>query len=221
VTAPPARPDPGAYYAAGWQPPAPPRDVLAVNSLVAGLIALGPVALGLGIAALGRIRRGATRGTGFAVAGIALGTVWTLLGGIWSVAGVLTWQATRPLPQTVTSARPAYVGQLRAGSCVEHLAADGDVSRVTVVPCRDPHAAEVVTTYAFGATDVWPGQERVDDRVAHACQLTAAEESAGVRAVVWAPTLASWESGDRTGLCLATLGTQVTGSFLDGTVTAP
>ncbi len=221
MTTPPPGPDPGAYYAAGWRPPTPPRDVLAVNSLVAGLIALGPVALGLGIAALGRIRRGATRGTGLAVTGIVLGAVSTLAGGIWSVAALLTWQATQPLPPTITSARPAYVGQLRTGSCLERLPADGDVTRVTVVPCGEPHAAEVVTVYAFGTTDVWPGQERVDDRVAHACQLTAAEGSAGVRAVVWAPTLASWERGDRTGMCLATLGRPVTGSLLDGSITLP
>jgi hypothetical protein len=195
---------------------------LAVASLVSGLCALGPVALGLGIAALGRIRRTAHRGRGLAIAGIALGAVWTVLLGIASTAGFAAWQATRPLPTAISQPQTAYVGQLVTGNCLERLPPDGEVSTVRVVPCTESHAAQVITDYRFVAGSTWSGQDRADARVAGACQLTVAERDEGLRLVAWAPSEASWNRGDRTGLCLATIdGGGVTGSFLDGSVTFP
>lgn len=223
-------PDPDAYYAAGWRPPEQPRDAMAVASFVTGLCAVGPVAVALGLAALGRVRRAAKaasegagpvpRGRGFAIAGIALGAVWTLALGALATGGMLTWYENRPLPATITEARTANVSQLVTGSCVESLPHDGEVSSVRVVPCDRPHGAQVLTTYAFGATTVWPGQQRADERVAEACEITDEERAAGVRLVTWAPTHDAWSRGDRTGLCLATVeGDGLTGSFLDGSVT--
>jgi Domain of unknown function (DUF4190)/Septum formation len=214
--------DPDAYYAAGWQPPAPPRDPLAVAALVTGVLAVGPVALGLGIAALARTHRSGLRGRGFAVTGIVLGAAWTVILGTVVTAGLTAWQESRPLPAAISRASTAHVGQLVTGNCVESLPPDGDVARVQVVPCSTPHAAQVITDYRFTANTVWPGQSRVDERVAGACQISAAEQAAGVRVVTWAPTEASWTRGDRTGLCLATKpGGRITGSFLDGSVALP
>ena len=113
-------------------------------------------------------------------------------------------------------------GQLVTGNCLERLPPDGEVSTVRVVPCTESHAAQVITDYRFVAGSTWSGQDRADARVAGACQLTVAERDEGVRLVAWAPSEASWNRGDRTGLCLATIdGGGVTGSFLDGSVTLP
>lgn len=52
----------------------------AIAALVCGVTAVGPLAIGFGIAALRQLRRGPAGrgGKGFAIAGIALGTLWTI-----------------------------------------------------------------------------------------------------------------------------------------------
>ncbi|GIG40827.1 septum formation family protein [Cellulomonas phragmiteti] len=126
---------------------------------------------------------------------------------------------SRPLPPDVTAPTQAYAVQLVTGSCLAELPGDGEVDRVDVVPCAEPHAAQVVAQYAFDPTAVWPGQDGAHARVARACVLSDDEVAAGVRVVTWAPTEPGWADGDRTGLCLAVPPEPVTGSFVDGTAT--
>lgn len=210
------------YYAPGWETPAVPTEPTAWASVVLGVLGGGPVALVLGLVARARVRSRGRRGGRLALAGIALGVLGTLA---WTgvVAGsVLTSRAERPLAGDVDSRREVHARQLVTGVCLAELPADGPVDTVTAVPCADPHAAEVVTQYAFAPDAVWPGQESADARVASACALSPAEVEQGVRPVTWSPTEQSWGRGDRTGVCLATVeGGRITGSFLDGTVTLP
>lgn len=185
-----------------------------------GILLVGPVALVLAVLALRRIARRGTRGKGMAIAGAVLGAVTTLALASTVVLVVLTGLATRPLPADVDSARDAHAQQLVTGNCLDPLPADGQVDTVRVVPCTDPHAAQVVTTYEFADDSLWPGQQVADSRVARSCVLDQAEVDAGVTAVTWAPTQQSWARGDRAGLCLAVVeGGGVTGSFLDDTAT--
>ena len=136
-----------------------------------------------------------------------------------AVVGTRTVTAARsaPLPSDVATATRAYAAQLVAGSCLQDLPADGEVDHVDVVPCAQPHAAQVVAQYAFDPAAVWPGQDGAHARVRRACVLSDEEAAAGVRTVTWAPTDTGWSRGDRTGLCLAVPPAPVTGSFLDGT----
>ncbi len=208
-----AYPDP--YYAPGWTPPRPRTDGVAVASLVTGVLGLGPVALGLGIAGLRRTRPGRLGGRGFAVAGVVLGAVGTLA---WLavVALVLTvLAATRQLPADVAEPTDAHAVQLVTGNCLAELPADGRVDRVRVVPCADRHAAQVVTSYDFGDAP-WPGTDAAAQRVAAACDLTDDERAAGAHMVAWAPTRDSWARGDRTGLCLVVLPEPAAGSAPGG-----
>ncbi len=157
-----------------------------------------------------------------AIAGVVLGGLGTLALVATLVVGVLTALASRPLPSDVTSARDARAQQLVTGNCLADLPADGHVDRVRVVPCADPHGAQVVTVYEFSADALWPGQRVADNRVARSCVLGQDELDAGVTAATWAPTQASWARGDRSGLCLAVVaGGGVTGSFLDGSASIP
>lgn len=204
------------FYAPGWQEPEPAREPLAVAALVTGVLALGPVAVALGVVALRRVRRLGRRGRGLALAGTALGALGTL--GWVAVVAVLvaTAAATRPLPADVDAPRDARAVQLVTGSCVADLPEDGPVDRVRVVPCADPHRAQVVTSYEFPSDADWPGAAEASDTVAAACRLTDAERASGLTAVVWAPTALSWSRGDRTGLCLARSAEPTTGSLLGG-----
>ena len=190
------------YYAPGWQPPRPRTEPTAVAALVTGVLALGPVALVLGLVARRRVARRGTRGGGLAVAGIVLGALGTLAWVAVVLVVLLTARATSPLPPDVSAPRDAHVAQLVVGNCLANLPADGDVDVVRVVPCADEHAASVVSEYRFGDDAVWPGQTGADARVAQACVLSTAEQDAGDTVVTWAPTQDGWDSGDRTGLCL-------------------
>jgi hypothetical protein len=162
--------------------------------------------------------RARTRGRWLARAGVALGVLGTLaLIGV-VVGTVLTARDSRALPPDVAAPRAAHARQLVTGSCLDPLPSGDRVDAVRVVPCREPHAAQVFTEYAFDPAAIWPGQARADAQVAGACRLTVAEQAAGVRALAWAPTPSSWSRGDRRGLCLATTDAgKLTGSFLDDT----
>ncbi|MBD8059303.1 DUF4190 domain-containing protein [Cellulomonas sp. JH27-2] len=174
--------------------------------MVTGLLALGPVALVLGLVARRRIASRSTRGRGLAVAGIVLGILGTLAWAAILLVVVLTDRTTSPLPTDVSAPRDAHVAQLVVGNCLADLPPDGDVDTVRVVPCADEHAASVVSEYRFGDDAVWPGQAGADTRVAQACVLSSDEQKAGDEVVTWAPTHDGWASGDRTGLCLVATG---------------
>ena len=190
------------FYAPGWHTPRPPTEPLAIASLATAVVGLGPVGVGLGIAALLRTRRLGTRGRGLALAGIVVGAVWTLVALALAAMAVMMAIGSRPLPRDVPRAQDAHARQLVAGNCVDPLPADGNIDLVHVVPCAKPHAALVITQYAFEPDATWPGQAAADRRVATACQLSAAESAAGLTPLTWAPTAESWRHGDRTGLCL-------------------
>lgn len=191
-------------------------------SVVTGALALGPVAGVLGFLALRRIRARGTRGRGLARTGLVLGVIGTVAAVGVLVGATLTASNQRSLPADVAAPRQAHARQLVTGSCIDPLSTAAEVDTVRVVPCSDPHAAQVVTEYAFDDAAIWPGQAAADARVAESCDLTPAERAAGVRAVTWAPTEDSWGRGDRLGVCLATTDAgQLVGSFLDGTVRLP
>ncbi|NMR19672.1 hypothetical protein HIR71_05440 [Cellulomonas fimi] len=185
------------------------------------LLGIGVVGIGLGIAALRRIGRGASRGRGLAIAGVVIGAAWTLAQVVLVVLAVQLAGLAQPLGLDVAEPVDARARQLVTGHCVGALPPDGEIDVVQVVPCGEPHAAQVVSEYRFAADARWPGQVAADRRVAVGCEVTDAEADAGVTALVWAPTEDSWARGDRTGLCLLRTPDPVTGSFLDGTVDLP
>ncbi|MCV2395365.1 septum formation family protein [Actinotalea sp. M2MS4P-6] len=134
---------------------------------------------------------------------------------VGSVAAARFWLGTRPLGD-VTSPATVAAGRLSTGHCIEQLPVDGQVSSVRVVPCDQPHDAEVVGVLPFTEQD-WPGATDVTDRLVAWCEMDNAEVALGMQPVVWAPTQRSWSQGDRSGLCLAWQPTgTVTGSFTAG-----
>lgn len=205
------------YYAPGWSTePRRQLDRLAVAAFVTAVVGLGVVGIGLGVAALVRIRRGRSAGRGLALAGVAIGVAWTVVQAVVVASLVGAYLASRPLPLEVQGPQDADASRLVTGHCLAELPDDGEVGGVGVVPCAQRHEAQVISQYRFGPDAVWPGQRGANARVAAACELTAAEIEAGFEVVTWAPTQESWDDGDRTGLCLAHRDGGFTGSLLDG-----
>ncbi|WP_407344867.1 DUF4190 domain-containing protein [Pengzhenrongella phosphoraccumulans] len=200
MTQPPTADQP--YYAPGWQTPRPPTDGFAIASLVTGLVGLGLVAVGLGIAALVRIGRHGSRGRGLAITGIAVGAVTTIVAGVVGALALTAVLGSRPLADDVAAPRDVHARQLVPGNCLDPLPDDGEIDTVRVVPCADPHAAQVISQYEFEQDALWPGQAAADRRVATACEVSPAETEAGLTPLTWAPTEQGWGNGDRTGLCL-------------------
>ena len=160
-------------------------------------------------------RRGHTR----MLLGIAIGLVSLLIvaGG---TAWYLHWTKTRDLGE-ITGATTATTQQVKTGYCIRDLPADGSVSEVTLVPCGDPHEAQVVGTHVLDDGD-WPGQDAVDAEVTEWCEMSRSATSLGFQRVVWAPSEESWGQGDRRGLCIAWYEPGgATGSFADGDVEVP
>lgn len=149
---------------------------------------------------------------------ITLAVVGTLVlvgvvaGGLAAVRFFLDTRALGAVDQAMeVSAR-----RLDVGHCVGDLPADGAVSRVQVVPCDQPHAAEVVGVHTLTDGE-WPGEDVVRTQVENACEMDNAQREGGFQAVVWSPSAGSWSQGDRRGLCLAWHGDgDVRGSFTLG-----
>jgi hypothetical protein len=142
----------------------------------------------------------------------ALATVTLLVG---AAIGGRYWLDTRPLG-TVTHAMTVHAGRVTTGHCIQTLPQDGTVASVRLVPCDQPHAAEVVGSLDLPGTS-WPGSAQVADQLVAWCEMDATQQGLGLLPVVWGPSARGWAQGDRSGLCLAWSPTgTMTGSFVAG-----
>ncbi len=179
---PPGHPQaPGGYYPppGAWGPPQPPVDGLAIGSLVTSCVGLitmgltGIVGLGLGIAALVRIRRSGARGRGLAIAGIAVGGAMTLLVAGFAALVVVglnsestydddvewstSWEdsleqqdaeddAWSSQDDATSADVPVYelAGPFTAGQCLDGWPELYDMSDAVVVDCAEAHTTEVI-----------------------------------------------------------------------------
>ena len=130
-----------------------------------------------------------------------LAIVVLAVAGTVAAAG-LYWWGTKPVGD-VTSPTSATSRQVRVGHCIRDLPADGGVGSVTIVPCGDPHEAEVLGSLNLGEGP-WPGDAAAEQAAAW-CEMDTEQAAAGYRPVVWTPSEQSWSQGDRIALCLAWL----------------
>ncbi len=131
--------------APGTPPPAE-RDPVSVAALVAGVLPTGPVAVVLGVLSVRRTRRRRRRGRPLALAGLVLGLAWSL-----TAVVLLPPMIEGPVVEGDASGRIEVTAEnLRRGNCVEELP-DGRLTEVTVVPCAEPHRAQVVADGELGS----------------------------------------------------------------------
>lgn len=181
----------------------------AIASFVFGLI--GVVILGVifGIVALRRIGRRGLRGRGFAIAGLVLSALWTLLFATIIAIALLT-SAERDAQGRVTDSGSESVFDLREGDCLNDLEEAESELSVDVTPCRRPHDAEVVSEFIL-TESTWPGLAFVGRQAERRCPKEVDSASAGaplrdeIRTFYFHPTEESWnQSNDRAVLCVAT-----------------
>lgn len=232
----------GAYPA--WAPPQPREtDGLAIASLVVscssfvvGLTA--PVGLGLGVAALRRIRRTGAQGRGLAIAGVVVGGIMTAAAVamvaffVLFVATAGTWATTSGSSSSWddgTSTMPSYVlrTDLVPGDCLVETPGTYDMTDAVVVDCAQPHAGEVLSTLPMAdpvSTDlnVWdPAFTDLVDRCdadASALLGTATLAATGWTEVYY-PHPDEWADGGRTAFCLLGSISEATGSAVAGSYT--
>jgi hypothetical protein len=228
-----------------WAPPPPPTDGLAVASLIVSCSSLvvglsAPVGLGLGIAALRRIRRTGAQGRGLAIAGIVVGGIMTAAAVVLVAFFVLfaigmssmssssdpdSWSSSSG--SSVDDEMPAYVlrTDLRPGDCLLDVPATYDLSDAVAVGCDQPHTAEVLSTLTLSGPvledlDAWdPVYADLADRCA--ADTAALLGPGSVDAVGWSevyyPHPDEWADGGRTAYCVLGTTSTVTGSALTGT----
>lgn len=115
-------------------------DPVSVAALVSGVLPTGPVAAVLGVLGVRRTGRGRRPGRPLAVVGLVLGLAWT---GVGIAAGASLLRGPG-VDGDVAEPRGTASAHLREGNCVRNLPAQGEVRRVSLVPCADPHTAQVV-----------------------------------------------------------------------------
>ncbi|MBV9383653.1 MAG: septum formation family protein [Streptosporangiaceae bacterium] len=188
----------------GGAPAGPARDrpvsKLAVATLVTGILALVPVALACGIAALSVIRRTGRRGRGMAVGGLFAAAAWVVAGGTAGIAAVVTHGFK---PKVTVQYSQNAIFKLRAGEC---LNGQPNGQSYTIVPCATAHDAEVFATFAVpGST--WPGTAVLQQEASTGCgsrvsgYMNPQLLGAGLTQVFIYPDLNSWSAGVRTMIC--------------------
>ncbi|WP_062517714.1 septum formation family protein [Demequina gelatinilytica] len=109
-----------------------------------------------------------------------------------------------------------------AGICLEEVPAVTDpAGSVTAVACGTPHLAEAVAERTF-TEEAWPGDDAVAAAMLDFCprqvaRIVPASLADGLAWRAWTPSEASWTAGDRTGLCLVSAASPLTGSLERGT----
>lgn len=212
----PDEPYPDDEYEEDWDYERQPVSKLAIAALISGLLALLPLALGFGIAALVVIRRSGRRGYRMAVAGIYAAWIWVLV----AAAVVILAHFTHNFHTRVdVRYQPAAAYSLQPGKCINGDPNDGSF---TVVSCSSSHEAEVYGRFSLtGRT--YPGASAVRDRVVAGCSnlLTAYVDpqlaSISFSQLYVYPDRQAWSAGERTVICAA----QFTSGAMSGSIRKP
>lgn len=207
-------PDDGEYEGEYWEEEyeRPPLSKLAVVAMITGLLALLPLALGFGIAALVIIRRTGRRGTGLALTGIYAAWIWVLVG---AAAAALIYYTHGFSPRVQVRYKPSAAYSLQPGDCLNRLN-DGSFS---IVACSTSHDAEVYGRFALSGT-AYPGDTTIQANVTSGCAALLTSyvnpqyANIGFSQEYVYPDQKAWTEGERTVICEASFDSgAITGSI--------
>jgi hypothetical protein len=216
-----SQPPPYGYgYPQGFGYPGTPQartNGLATAALATGLGGIlfgvaGPVAVGLGIAALVQIRRRHESGTAQAVIGLVLGSLqvifWT---GLLAVGFATGWgddpndKYASPTYTPSYTMPKVYVDDLVVGECFNDGSDEGEVVRM---PCNEPHDGELIADVTLPGGP-YPGDRKAAAEAKASCN-TEFSKYVGITAdkseldpAFWYPDEDVWRQGDRLVICAA------------------
>jgi hypothetical protein len=180
----------------------------AVASLILAICGGQLLGLIFGIVALVQIKRRGGRGRGMAIAGVVISSLWIAVVITVVVVALVKGGTERdPTSGQVTGSGSVSLENLRVGDCVESITEDELRFALPVVPCTEPHRAEVTAVEAMPNT-AYPGDEAVDEQAGTMCTdalATYAPSSAGdesLEVFYFPPNASTWADGDRDVICL-------------------
>ncbi|MFD7322447.1 DUF4190 domain-containing protein [Streptomyces sp. NPDC059875] len=183
---------------------------MAVASLVTGIVCcLPPLGLIFGLVALPQIRKKNQTGKGFAITGIVMSSISTLLVAVALITGGLgeMWGGFKEgMDEAARSKSPL---SLREGECFE---VDGKLEAYTtdvdIVDCEKLHDGEVVGGFKVTGFDSWPGEDAIDKLAEERCAKISsayAMDNWAIPEHVWdyyyLPNRQGWRAGDRLVTC--------------------
>ena len=233
--------------AAGAPAPAPAQapgvNGFAIASLILAIcgcigISLIP-SIVLGIMAFPQIKKRGQRGKGLAIAGLSVSGIWLVVYVIVAVllvfsatskspsrdvalpgvsAGVTASPSASPSATTSTDSKLVALNNLRVGDCLQDIGEGKSVSKLAVVACTAPHAAEVVGRFNLPAGK-YPGTAAVDEQAGTGCAdrlkayAPAASKNPKVDLFYFSPLEQEWTKTDgRSVICMAVQTPPTTGS---------
>jgi hypothetical protein len=191
-----------------------PVSKLAIAALVTSVLALVPLAVGFGIAALAVIRRTSRRGHGMASAALFVAAAWIIVAGAVGTVAVLTHGFKKPV---TIKYHEASVFKVRQGDCIN----TPNGQAVSVLPCASPHDAEVFATFTLPGSP-WPGTAAVQQEASSGCATRLSgylnpQLSISLMQTYVFPDKVAWNAGTRTVVCEVHASSgQLTGSVRGG-----
>ncbi|MFE2284087.1 DUF4190 domain-containing protein [Streptomyces sp. NPDC059443] len=197
----------------GYGPPA--LNGLALASLLVGLLCFPPLGIVFGIVALVQIAKKGERGKALAICGLAVSVAMTLVMVLVvdRTAGTL-YDRVRAVrgqePYEDVEGKLTDMADLQTGDCFnvpagDLLAEDPFAYRIA---CTEVHDAEVTSSMSLSGSR-FPGAEQLKQSVAEDCWRAQDEYAMDTWALpsyagmfYFAPSRASWESGDRHEVCV-------------------
>jgi hypothetical protein len=197
-------------------------DGFAIAGFVLSIVGFILLSVIFCVLALRRIKRSGKGGRGLAIAGLVISAVWVL---VWAaiVAALLSLSPSRDeATGEVTESGVVTLQDLEIGDCVESVS-EGRARGVTVLPCADPHQAEVVASFDLTGSD-YPGETEITAQAEAGCTKalpkTVTDQADETHQLMFVyPLAADWKLGGREVLCIiAADGPTMTGSFMQGNV---
>jgi hypothetical protein len=186
--------------------PPPPLSRLAIAAAALGVL-LGGAGLSLivGLVAFFRLRRSGKRGRGLAITGMVMTVVWAAAIAVVYVA-VLSKPPLRDENGVVARKGDVKVDKLRIGDCLENWSTSTSVNTVIVVPCTQPHNAEVFHTFELAGKD-YPGDGIVREQSTSTCIETSKtavkpDDLKNAKVALLKPVPISWKRGLHGVTCL-------------------
>lgn len=215
----PPQPSPYGYPTAGTYSPierARGTNGFAIAALILGIIPICVGILGIifGFISLNQIKQTGQKGRGMAITGIVFGFLWIVVAAVGIAVGASN-SPKRGDTGELTRGGSIDVSKLRVGDCAKDLAGGEGEKRyltyVDVVPCTEPHKAEVFDSIPLFGVSV-PAQSDMDDKGQSCVQRlerysTSAYEDDSVSVTFITPTRDSWKKGDKSITCVATFPT--------------